>query len=309
MVSRKKTPKSDKKLDSTKGDTAKKKGVPKKKRPTSKKPGSKKTSTGMEKSPNKFVSTQSTFPIIAIGASAGGLEAFEIFFKSMPADSGMAFILVAHLDPTHVSLLPELIHKSTKMNVRQITDGVKVDPNSVYVIPPNKDLSILHGTLYLMDLPQPRGANLPIDNFFRSLAMDQGESAICIILSGTGTDGTLGLKVIKGELGMAMVKAMQGRLLIKSELGKGTTASVIIPVVQDVEKLVQPANISQLSSTGHGHILLVDDEESITTLNTIILKNHGFTAEAFNDVTSAIEAVKNGSNEIELHIMISIIII
>ncbi|HIG31423.1 MAG TPA: chemotaxis protein CheR [Verrucomicrobiales bacterium] len=146
------------------------------------------------------------FPIVGIGASAGGLEAFESFFKSTPSNSGMAFILVAHLDPTHVNLLPELLQKKTKMKVQHIADGMHVEPDCVFVIPPNKDLIILHGTLHLMDLKQPRGANLPIDSFFRSLALDQGSNAVCIILSGTGTDGTLGLKAIKGEVGMVMVQ-------------------------------------------------------------------------------------------------------
>jgi two-component system CheB/CheR fusion protein len=149
---------------------------------------------------------KTNFPIVGIGASAGGLEAYESFFKNMPSNCGMAFILVSHLDPTHVSILPELIRKQTKMKVLQIEDGQKVAQNHIYVIPPNKDLSILNGCLYLMELKLPRGLNLPIDNFFRSLAQDQGSRAICVILSGTGTDGTLGLKEIKGRLGMVMVQ-------------------------------------------------------------------------------------------------------
>ena len=155
------------------------------------------------------VEKQVGFPIIALGASAGGLEAFETFFKAMCHDSGIAFVLVAHLDPTHVSLLPELLQKHTKMPVHQVRDGMKVQCNNVYVIPPKKNLTILNGAMQLMDLPQPRGANLPIDLFFRSLAKDQGSNAVCIILSGTGTDGTLGLKAIKGELGMVMVQDVE----------------------------------------------------------------------------------------------------
>ena len=150
--------------------------------------------------------TATPFPIVGIGASAGGLEAFEEFFRAMPADSGMAFVLVAHLDPTHVSLLPELLQKHTQMRVFQVEDGMVVEPNAVYVIPPNKDLNLFNGVLQLMDLTHPRGARLPIDSFFRSLAQDQGSNAVCIILSGTGSDGTLGLKAIKGELGMVMVQ-------------------------------------------------------------------------------------------------------
>lgn len=150
--------------------------------------------------------THAEFPIVGIGASAGGLEALESFFKAMPADSGMAFILVTHLDPSHDSLLPELLQRHSNMPVYHIKDGTLVKPNSVYVIPPNKELHILHGKLHLIDFSQPHGTNLPIDTFFRSLAEDQHANAVCIILSGTGTDGTLGLKAIKGEVGMAMVQ-------------------------------------------------------------------------------------------------------
>ena len=146
------------------------------------------------------------FPIVGLGASAGGLEAFQSFFMALPPDSGMAFVIVAHLDPTHVSILPEILQKSTKMKVTQITDGVKVVPNTVYVIPPNRELSILNGDLVLNEMVRPRGTNLPIDTFFRSLAQDQERNAVCIILSGTGTDGTLGVKAIKGEVGMVMVQ-------------------------------------------------------------------------------------------------------
>jgi two-component system, chemotaxis family, CheB/CheR fusion protein len=115
-------------------------------------------------------------------------------------------VLVVHLDPTHISLMPELLQKRTKMPVCQVKDGTQILPNHVYVIPPNKDLTILHGRLHLMELSQPRGVNLPIDTFFRSLAQDQEGNAVCIILSGTGTDGTLGVKAIKGALGMVMVQ-------------------------------------------------------------------------------------------------------
>ncbi len=175
---------------------------------------SKQAKTPQDKSPGQASDIQEKvnpighhrFPIVGIGASAGGLEALEAFFKALPNDTGLAFVLVVHLDPTHISILPELLQKRTKMSVHQVKDGMQVEPNHVYVIPPNKDLSILHGTLTLMELSQPRGANLPIDYFLRSLAQDQERNAVCIILSGTGTDGTLGVKAIKGGVGMVMVQ-------------------------------------------------------------------------------------------------------
>ncbi len=144
----------------------------------------------------------STFPIVGIGASAGGLESFEQFFAHMPVttESGMAIVLVQHLDPTHKSILSDLVKQYTRMQVYEVEDGMAVEPNCAYIIPPNKDMALLHEKLHLMEPVAPRGLRLPIDFFFRSLAQDQRERAICIVLSGTGTDGTLGLKAIK-EMG------------------------------------------------------------------------------------------------------------
>ncbi len=151
-------------------------------------------------------STVSGFPIIGIGASAGGLEAFEAFFHACPMDSGMAFVLVPHLDPGHQSLLTEILQRSTAMPVVEAMDQVAVEPNRVYVIPPNREMSILNGVLLLSVPEQARGQRMPIDGFLRSLAEDQAERAIGIILSGTATDGTLGLRAILGAGGVCMVQ-------------------------------------------------------------------------------------------------------
>ena len=148
------------------------------------------------------------FPIVGIGASAGGLAAFEAFFSGMPTDTdpGMAFILVQHLAPDHESILTSLIQRYTRMQVFEVEDGMEVQPNCAYIIPPGRDMAFLNGTLQLLEPSSPRGQRLPIDFFFRSLAQDQGERAIGIILSGTGSDGTLGVRTIKGEGGMVMVQ-------------------------------------------------------------------------------------------------------
>jgi len=153
--------------------------------------------------------TDPDFPVVGIGASAGGLAAFEKFFSHMPAngESGMAFVLVQHLAPDHKSILCDLIKRYTPMQVMEAEDGMEVRPNCTYIIPPNRDLAFLNGRLYLTEPAAPRGLRMPIDFFFRSLAQDQHERAICIVLSGTGTDGTLGLKAIKGEGGMAMAQS------------------------------------------------------------------------------------------------------
>ena len=144
--------------------------------------------------------------IIGMGGSAGSLEAFDEFFRNMPADTGLAFVLVSHLDPTHKGIMPELLQRVTTMKVQQAKDGMKVRPNHVYIIPPNKDMSIMHGTLQLLVPSRPRGRRLPIDFFFRYLALDQKERSIGIIFSGMGSDGTLGLKAIKDNLGTVMVQ-------------------------------------------------------------------------------------------------------
>ncbi len=145
-------------------------------------------------------------PVVGIGASAGGLEAFERFFTAMPADSGCAFVLIQHLDPVHKSILTELVQRYTSMNVVEIQDGMNVVPNTVFVIPPNRYVAILHGKLHLIETPAPPGIRTPIDFFFRSLAQDRKDKAICIVFSGTGTEGALGLRAIKGEGGMSMVQ-------------------------------------------------------------------------------------------------------
>ena len=146
------------------------------------------------------------FPIVGIGASAGGLEALEDFFSHTPADSGMAFVVVQHLDPTHKGMMPELLQRVTSMPVTQVRDRMKVKRDCIYVIPPNKDLSLLHGVLHLIDPVAPRGLRLPIDFFLRSLADDQHERAIAVILSGMGSDGTLGLRAIKEFAGLVLVQ-------------------------------------------------------------------------------------------------------
>lgn len=154
-------------------------------------------------------SAVSGFPIVGIGASAGGLAAFEAFFSGMPADSdpGMAFVLVQHLSPDHESLLADLIRRYTRMQVFQVVDGMTVQPNCAYVIPPNHDMAFINGTLQLLKPSAPRGQRLPIDFFFDSLAQDQGERAIGVVLSGTGSDGTHGVRAIKDGGGMVMAQS------------------------------------------------------------------------------------------------------
>jgi two-component system CheB/CheR fusion protein len=151
-------------------------------------------------------STNPVVTIVGIGASAGGLEALEQFLGHVPPACGLAFVVVQHMDPTHKCMMVELLQRVTTMPVVQIEDRMKVEPDHVYVIPPNRDLSMLHGVLQLLEPVAPRGLRLPIDCFLRALADDQHERSIGVILSGMGSDGMLGLRAIKERAGAAFVQ-------------------------------------------------------------------------------------------------------
>ncbi len=144
--------------------------------------------------------------IVGIGASAGGLEALEVFLAQIPIDSGLAFVIVQHQDPTHRGTLVEILQRHTLLPVYQIEDQMQVSPNCIYVIPPNRDLSISNDILYLQEPTAPRGLRLPIDFFFHSLAEDKQQNCIGVILSGMGSDGTLGLRAIKEKAGAVFVQ-------------------------------------------------------------------------------------------------------
>ena len=146
------------------------------------------------------------FPIVCIGASAGGLEALEQFLGNVPENSGMAYVVIQHLDPTQKGILPELLQRISKMIVLQVKDRMVVYPNYVYVIPPNKSMSIVKGVLYLLDPIETRGLRLPIDFFLCSLAEDRRELGVAVILSGMGSDGSLGVRAIKEKNGIVLVQ-------------------------------------------------------------------------------------------------------
>jgi two-component system CheB/CheR fusion protein len=154
----------------------------------------------------KETNSDASFPVVGLGASAGGLEAFEQFFRQVSPDSGIAYVLVSHLDPDHESILTEILQRTTTVTVLEAQDQMVIVPNHVYVIPPNRDMTIFNGTLQLSIPDQPRGQRMPIDAFLRTLAEDRGEKAFGIILSGTGTDGTLGLRAILGAGGVTLVQ-------------------------------------------------------------------------------------------------------
>ncbi len=175
------------------------------------------------------------FPVVGIGASAGGLEALEQFFGSMPKNSGMAFVVIQHLDPNHIGIMPELLQRITPMKVYQASDNLKVKPNCVYVIPPNKSMSILNDALHLFDPVESRGLRLPIDVFFRSLAADKQEKSIGIILSGMGSDGSLGLKSIKERNGIVLVQDPASAKF--NGMPRSATEAVVADIVAPAEEL------------------------------------------------------------------------
>jgi two-component system CheB/CheR fusion protein len=160
-----------------------------------------------EKAEAKNGADKKAYPVVGIGASAGGLEALETFFSHMPPDSGMAFVVIQHLAPRHKSILGEILKKDTQMTVREIQDGMKIEPNQVYLNPPDKDVALSKGTFHLAQPSELTRVRLPIDFCFRSLAEDQREKAVCIILSGTGSDGTLGLEEVKAAGGLTLAQA------------------------------------------------------------------------------------------------------
>jgi len=175
------------------------------------------------------------FNVVGIGASAGGLEAFEKFFLNLPPDSGAAFVLIPHLDPKHVSIMPELIQRYTKMKVNIVKDGIKIKPNSVYIVPPNMRIYIENKALRLIELSEYHEDRLPIDFFFISLANDIKERAIGIVLSGTGNDGTIGLKKIKEEMGITIAQEISSAKY--DGMPRSAINSNVVDYVLPVEKM------------------------------------------------------------------------
>jgi two-component system CheB/CheR fusion protein len=180
------------------------------------------------------------FPVVGVGASAGGLEALKKFLVALPPDIGMAFVLIQHLDPTHESLMVDLLTRYTTMKVVQIANDMPVEPDRIHIIPPGTSLTIKNGVLLLGKPIERRGMRMPVDNFFMSLAEDQQENSVCIILSGTGSDGTLGLKEIKARGGLAIVQdpeTAQYDGMPRSAIMTGLV-DYILPVEQIPETLV-----------------------------------------------------------------------
>ncbi len=228
------------------------------------------------------------FLIVALGASAGGLEPLETFFRNVPSGSGMAFVVIQHLSPDHESALSQLLGRHTRMPVEQATDGTVVAPNRVYVIPPNANLTIRDGALNVTPPTAARGARTPIDSFFSSLAEDVGQYAVCIMLSGTGSDGTLGLRAIKEHGGMGMAQSLDSAKydsILQSAIATGLVDHVL-PAAEMPAKLADHA----------AHVATVNGESSdfgkqldgqLATIHELLRKRVGHDFSHYKQTTIA----------------------
>jgi two-component system, chemotaxis family, CheB/CheR fusion protein len=232
------------------------------------------------------------FFIAALGGSAGGFEAFEKFFQNLPLDTGVGYVIITHLDPTKKDLMPELIQRSTRMPVVQAEDSMAVKPDHVYIIPPNKDMAISGGQLKLLDMSMPRGVHMPIDAFLRSLAEDREEQAIAIIVSGMGTDGTLGVKAIKGNNGLVMVQDPSTAKF--DSMPQSAINTGMVDYVEPLEDL--PEKMVEYIRSYRGHIVKSGDDiiKSPSDLEKImdIIRHHtghDFSAYKFSTICRRIE--------------------
>ena len=225
------------------------------------------------KHPEELIKSENLFPVIGIGASAGGLDAFKKLLKAIPVNSGMAYVLVQHLDPNHESLLTEILQKVTPIPVLEIADDIKVEPNHVYVIPSNKIMVATDGVLQLAPRPEKSKTEryLPIDFFFNSLAIVHQTHAIGVVLSGTGTDGTLGLKAIKDNGGITLVQD-EASAAYPDMPNSAIHAGVVdftLPPEKIPEKLVEITQIITTNNNAEQNLPL-EDEEAFKQINAVL---------------------------------------
>ena len=225
-------------------------------------------------SPENYQSVPSHY--VVIGASAGGLEAIETFFKHMPTGNGCAFIVVQHLSPDYKSLMAELLSKRTAMPVCRAEEGMLVEANHVYLIPPNHDLRIFHGKLLLTEQKRDGGINLPIDIFLNSLAEDQGDKAVAIILSGTGSDGTRGIRAIKEKVGMVMVQDAESATfdgMPRSAITTGLVDYILTP--EEMPQQLLSYVHHPFAKKSESSDVLLSDEDSTTRIYAMLRDKTG----------------------------------
>jgi len=221
-------------------------------------------------------------PVVGVGASAGGLEAFQQLLSHLPAKTGMAFVFVQHLAPRHESMLTELLSRSTKIPVHEVRDGMAVAPDNIYVIPPNTNMVISHGVLHLMPRRESELQHMPIDFFLTSLAEDRKSKAIGVILSGTASDGTLGLKAIKAEGGIAFAqdeKTAKYDSMPRSAIAAGCVDFILPPeeIAKELARIGRHPYLIQTLATEADELLPAGDDE----INQVLTLVRGATGDDF----------------------------
>ncbi|HRD65574.1 MAG TPA: chemotaxis protein CheB [Candidatus Competibacter sp.] len=215
--------------------------------------------------------------VVGVGASAGGLEALQQFFKHIPLDSDMAFVVIQHLSPNYKSMMVELLSKTTNIPVNRAVNAMQVEPNQVYLIPPKMQLTLSHGKLLLNEIDHSKGLVLPIDIFFKSLAEDQGERAVGVILSGTGSDGTRGVRAIKEAGGMVMVQEESSAKfggMPGSAIATGL-ADFVLPPEQMTEALLKFVRHPYVKNSPDQSGGLLTEENQLDNLLALLRKETG----------------------------------
>jgi two-component system, chemotaxis family, CheB/CheR fusion protein len=226
---------------------------------------------------------------VAIGASAGGLEAFTELIRRIPADTGMAFVLIQHLDPKHHSMLRDLVSKETSMPVVEVTDGMAIDPNHVYVIPPNNTMSVGNRTLHLTPREEGRSVVMTVDAFMRALAEDQGPNSIGVILSGSGSDGTLGLTEIQAQGGVTFAQdesTAKHDGMPRSAISSGAVDFVLPPkgIAQELVRIARHPLIRR-RRLEHAAELVPTEHASLASIFQALRKNTGADFTYYRDTT------------------------
>lgn len=238
---------------------------------------------------------------VGIGASAGGLEAIETFFKNMPENSGLAFVIIQHLSPDYKSLMGELLSRYTRLPIKVAADGMAIEANTIYLIPPKKNMTIFGKRLLLADQEHNKGLNLPIDIFFRSLAVDMGKNSIGIVLSGTGSDGALGIRAIKEAGGMIMVQDSESAKfdgMPRSSIATGIV-DYILPPEQMPETLLRYIKHPFIIQNEHARKEISNDSALLRILRVVRDKtNVDFTYYKPNTILRRLEK-RLGINQID----------
>jgi two-component system CheB/CheR fusion protein len=226
-------------------------------------------------------------PVVGIGASAGGLEALEAFFSKVPNDINIAIVVIQHLAPSHKSIMDSILARYTKMGIIVINDGMEIQPNTIYLNPPESNVEIIENRFRLTQIEKTNVENLPVDHFFRSLANSQGDRSICVVLSGTGTDGTLGIKAVKEVGGMAMVQE-EGQAkysgMPKSAIDTGLV-DFILPIEKMPEQILKYLQHPYIELTKANKVAGADITDDIKKIFLLIRKNTGHDFSLYKQTT------------------------